>query len=72
MKKITCGICGTENRLRGNTIEDKLTDFTRKSNRIYKCKSCRSFLTIVRVKNEWASRWIEVATVDVTDLISEK
>lgn len=69
MRTITCGICGSKQRLLGETLENKLNNFNRRSNIICKCKKCDGFLTIIRVKLNWKLRWLAPKDNDVDNLI---
>ena len=55
---LPCGVCGFQNKPQKYVIQ-KLTNFSRRSDLIYKCKKCNATLNILRDKSEWKMRWIE-------------
>jgi len=55
---ITCGICGSKNRLYARTMAYKFNNYSKKSNEIFKCKFCKAVLTIIRLKGACKARWL--------------
>ena len=72
MITLTCGDCGYKNKPQKYVIR-KLTDFSRRSDLIFKCKKCNATLNILRDESKWKMRWIEspdlkIETIRVEDL----
>lgn len=64
MITLTCGDCGFKNKPAKYVI-GKLTNFTRRSDLIFKCKKCNATPNIVRDKGEWKARWIESPNMEL-------
>ena len=68
MITLPCGICGFTNKPQKYVIQ-KLTNFTRRSDLIFKCKKCDSTLNIVREDSEWKMRWAESPEIEISEPI---
>ena len=66
MITITCGDCGFKNKPHRYVI-NKLTNFSRRSNLIYKCKKCDATLNILRDESQWKMRWIESPNMEIIE-----